>query len=85
MVRVTDYFDTQVQVPTGQVREPRRSKSTEVRSPFEAHIESGSKEQMTNEQMISWYGKILDSVKLRYRKLQRFARWVQTYNVLDAF
>ncbi|KAJ7785882.1 hypothetical protein B0H16DRAFT_1400653 [Mycena metata] len=74
MVRVTDYFDTQVQVPTGQVREPRRSKPTEVRSPFEAHIESGSKEQMTNEQMISWYGKILDSVKLRYRKLQRFAR-----------
>ncbi|KAJ7169469.1 kinase [Mycena filopes] len=75
MVRVTNYFDTQVQVPTGkEVREPRRHHKSKVRSPFEAHIESGSKEQMTNEQMVGWYGKILDSVRLRYRKLQRFAR-----------
>ncbi|KAJ7630521.1 kinase [Roridomyces roridus] len=69
MVRVTNYFDTQVQVPTG--KEIRRGHK---RSPFETHVESGNKEQMTNEQMIGWYGKILDSVRLRYRKLQRFAR-----------
>jgi mitogen-activated protein kinase kinase kinase len=31
---------------------------------------------MTDEQMASWYGKILESVRLRYRKLQRFARLV---------
>ncbi|KAJ7693610.1 hypothetical protein B0H17DRAFT_981443 [Mycena rosella] len=75
MVRVTNYFDTQVQVPTGKdVRDTRRHKTTNVQTPFEAHIQSGSKEQMTNEQMISWYGKILGSVRLRYRKLQRFAR-----------
>jgi mitogen-activated protein kinase kinase kinase len=75
MVRVTNYFDTQVQVPTGrEVRDTRRHKSTNGRTPFETHIESGSKEQMTNEQMVGWYGKILDSVRLRYRKLQRFAR-----------
>ncbi|EGO02713.1 hypothetical protein SERLA73DRAFT_102617 [Serpula lacrymans var. lacrymans S7.3] len=43
MVRVTNYFETQVRVPT-------------------------------SEQMSSWYGKILDNVRLRYRKLQRFAR-----------
>lgn len=30
--------------------------------------------QMTDEQLIGWYAKILDSVRLRYRKLQRFAR-----------
>ncbi|KAJ7124737.1 hypothetical protein C8R43DRAFT_1030583 [Mycena crocata] len=75
MVRVTNYFDTQVQVPTGkEVRDARRHKTTALQTPFQAHIESGSKEQMTNEQMISWYGKILDNVRLRYRKLQRFAR-----------
>ncbi|TFK36808.1 hypothetical protein BDQ12DRAFT_608772 [Crucibulum laeve] len=44
MVRVTNYFDTQVRVPTGE------------------------------EHLTDWYGKILDSVRLRYRKLQRFAR-----------
>ncbi|KAJ7462795.1 hypothetical protein B0H11DRAFT_2241295 [Mycena galericulata] len=76
MVRVTNYFDTQVQVPTGkEVRDNRRAiNKTNIQTPFEAHIESGSKQQMTNEQMVSWYGKILDSVRLRYRKLQRFAR-----------
>ncbi|KAJ6626848.1 hypothetical protein B0H10DRAFT_1780354 [Mycena sp. CBHHK59/15] len=75
MVRVTNYFDTQVQVPTGKdVRETRQHKVHDERTPYESHIDSGSKEQMTNEQMISWYGKILDSVRLRYRKLQRFAR-----------
>ncbi|KAJ7655224.1 hypothetical protein DFH06DRAFT_1046917 [Mycena polygramma] len=73
MVRVTNYFDTQVQVPTGKEVQTRRNK-TNGRTPFEAHIQSGGKEQMTNEQMVGWYGKILDSVRLRYRKLQRFAR-----------
>ncbi|KAJ7293165.1 hypothetical protein C8J57DRAFT_17783 [Mycena rebaudengoi] len=79
MVRVTNYFDTQVQVPTAKDgREPRPRRQThklnDSKTPFETHIESASNEQMTNEQMISWYGKILDSVRLRYRKLQRFAR-----------
>ncbi|KAJ7071452.1 hypothetical protein C8F01DRAFT_1206931 [Mycena amicta] len=66
MVRVTNYFDTQVQVPTGKdMRESRRQKR---------HAESGGNERMTSEQMVNWYGKILDSVRLRYRKLQRFVR-----------
>ncbi|PFH54762.1 hypothetical protein AMATHDRAFT_134504 [Amanita thiersii Skay4041] len=46
MIRMTNYFDTQV--------------------------------RMTPEQIISWYGKVLDSVRLRYRKLQRFARYTLT-------
>ncbi|KAJ7102342.1 hypothetical protein B0H15DRAFT_943268 [Mycena belliarum] len=72
MVRVTNYFDTQVQVPTNKdVRSPRRQKAANGQTPFEA---SGNKQQMTNEEMVSWYGKILGSVRLRYRKLQRFAR-----------
>ncbi|KAF7320192.1 Protein kinase domain-containing protein [Mycena kentingensis (nom. inval.)] len=57
MVRVTNYFDTQVQVPTGT-----------------KHKKSGGKERMSSAEMVNWYGKILDSVRLRYRKLQRFVR-----------
>ncbi|TFY83988.1 hypothetical protein EWM64_g48 [Hericium alpestre] len=34
----------------------------------------GVRKGMSDEQMVSWYGKILDSVRLRYRKLQRFVR-----------
>lgn len=29
---------------------------------------------MTGEQLTSWYEKVLDSVKARYRKLRRFSR-----------
>ncbi|TEB39046.1 hypothetical protein FA13DRAFT_1620076 [Coprinellus micaceus] len=45
MVRVTNYFETQVRVP-----------------------------KMSDSQLLSWYSKILDGVRLRYRKLLRFAR-----------
>ncbi|KDQ54860.1 hypothetical protein JAAARDRAFT_693265 [Jaapia argillacea MUCL 33604] len=43
MVRVTNYFETQLR-------------------------------KMNDEQLVNWYSKILDSVRLRSRKLQRFAR-----------
>jgi hypothetical protein len=35
--------------------------------------------KMTDLQKASWYGKILESVRLRYRKLQRFARYENTF------
>ncbi|KAF8213526.1 hypothetical protein K438DRAFT_1902573 [Mycena galopus ATCC 62051] len=76
MVRVTNYFDTQVQVPTGYLhthRHHHQKNGMNGRTAFGTTLENGH-EQMTNEQMVSWYGKILDSVRLRYRKLQRFAR-----------
>ncbi|KAG7091470.1 hypothetical protein E1B28_010501 [Marasmius oreades] len=56
MVRVINYFETQVRVPL-----PGDSQINNTRA-------------MTDEQKAAWYGKILDSVRLRYRKLQRFAR-----------
>ncbi|KAJ7814116.1 hypothetical protein B0H14DRAFT_2850892 [Mycena olivaceomarginata] len=73
MVRVTNYFDTQVQSTT--VRRHHHHKSPG------ANGIGGGKEQMTNEQMVGWYGKILDSVRLRYRKLQRFARNAAEYEL----
>ncbi|KAF8898471.1 hypothetical protein BD779DRAFT_1607269 [Infundibulicybe gibba] len=82
MVRVTNYFDTQVRVPTGEdtsdhiqahrQRNPNRNANGTM-SAFQSHIHNSSR-KMTDEQIIGWYGKILDSVRLRYRKLQRFAR-----------
>ncbi|KAH7927376.1 hypothetical protein BV22DRAFT_1031859 [Leucogyrophana mollusca] len=71
MVRVANYFDTQVRVPAvGDVTAYRRVQ----RSVFHTDVLSNNSGQMTEDQKVSWYGKILDNVRLRYRKLQRFAR-----------
>ncbi|KZV93915.1 hypothetical protein EXIGLDRAFT_30347 [Exidia glandulosa HHB12029] len=51
MVRVIDYFETQIQVPV-----------------------KDKNKQMSDEQTVNWYDKVLDNVRLRYRKLQRFTR-----------
>ncbi|KAG5651225.1 hypothetical protein H0H81_009420 [Sphagnurus paluster] len=74
MVRVTNYFDTQVRVPTGEdmsehIRRERGINGT--KNAYKTHIQTTP---MTDQQIIGWFGKILDSVRLRYRKLQRFAR-----------
>ncbi|KAF8634471.1 hypothetical protein AX15_000912 [Amanita polypyramis BW_CC] len=75
IIRMTNYFDTQVRVPMGE------DKSDQARNA--RHTERGQEEnvmarphrgKMSPERVISWYGKMLDSVRLRYRKLQGFAR-----------
>ncbi|THH21009.1 hypothetical protein EW146_g466 [Bondarzewia mesenterica] len=68
MVRVTNFFDTQLKVPTADKMESRSS--------LDGHREAtpNGRSGMSDEQMVNWYGKILDSVRLRYRKLQRFVR-----------
>jgi mitogen-activated protein kinase kinase kinase len=63
MVRVTNFFETQVHVPLAERGAPHNGMSA---------MRSG----MTDEQIVSWYHKILESVRLRYRKLQRFVRCV---------
>jgi mitogen-activated protein kinase kinase kinase len=77
MVRVTNYFESQVRVPSDNAKQRRAGREVNGEmSAFESHLTGGSfiHNQMSEEQMISWYSKILDSVRLRYRKLQRFAR-----------
>lgn len=93
MVRVINYFDTQVRVPASDgvaaaaaaaagLNHRRRAingkdptkDSVPTKSAFEGHISDPAARAMSDEQKVSWYGKILDSVRLRYRKLQRFAR-----------
>lgn len=70
MVRVANYFETQVRLPSANGRVHKAS------NPVLQGDVIASTSQMTDEQKVSWYGKILDNVRLRYRKLQRFARFV---------
>ena len=76
MVRVVNYFDTQLRVPI--MDDMGASRKTKDKKHIVESLESSNGEyrSMTDEQKAVWYGKILDSVRLRYRKLQRFARCV---------
>ena len=60
MQRVCKYFERQLHVPLAL--------STDE------SVKSTSHRRMSAEEVLSWYGKILDAVRMRYRKLQRFAR-----------
>jgi hypothetical protein len=33
-----------------------------------------AEKQLTGEEKVAWFAKILEAVRMRYRKLQRFAR-----------
>lgn len=85
MVRVTNYFDTQVRVPTHSDTMEHIQQLSHDQDPYThgvystGHPPDISTRKMTDQQIISWYGKILESVRLRYRKLQRFARSVNHY------
>ncbi|KAI0320445.1 kinase [Amylostereum chailletii] len=70
MVRVTNFFDTQVRVPMSERGENRQH----LRKASFNGNGSAARPGMSDEQVVTWYSKILDSVRLRYRKLQRFVR-----------
>ncbi|KAI0702419.1 kinase [Cytidiella melzeri] len=79
MVRITNYFDTQIRIPISPEKAAMVSDASGVirttASAFQSNLrEPTSKKPMTNEQLITWYAKIFEGVKLRYRKLQRLAR-----------
>ena len=85
MVRVTDYFETQLYVPSMK----RRLKEDHFISASDTHPAEnsdygddslpprlmGRAKEMSDEQMVGWFSKVLDSVRLRYRKLQRYVRY----------
>lgn len=83
MIRVTDYFETQLRVPF--VKRKEESIHTEPDVPIRIepgtyndifHISEHSHKAMSEEQMVSWFGKVLTSVRLRSRKLLRYVRYV---------
>jgi mitogen-activated protein kinase kinase kinase len=72
MGRVTNYFDAQLRLPASE-----RPTSSQWRKPgTNVNGPTGpvSQQDASDEQMTNWYGKVLDGVRLRYRKLQRFVR-----------
>lgn len=71
MVRVANYFETQVRLPSSA-----NGRIHKASNPILQGDVIASTGQMTDEQKVNWYGKILDNVRLRYRKLQRFAKFV---------
>ncbi|KAI0067922.1 kinase [Artomyces pyxidatus] len=78
MVRVTNFFDTQVRVPTPErpyTRHSRKSTEGQTNGNGNGNLNVARK-VMTDDEMVIWYGKVLDSVRLRYRKLQRFVRLI---------
>ncbi len=84
MVRVTNYFDTQIRIPIASGEKAQQMLNNLERgsntpdgtsSAFQTHLrDAAGNKPMSNEQLVSWYGKILEGVKQRYRKLQRLAR-----------
>jgi mitogen-activated protein kinase kinase kinase len=82
MVRVSNFFETQLGVPIPIVSDENARKKGELtqgelsRLQPDMDARKTEKRQMTSEEMLVWYGKILEAVKMRYRKLQRFAWYV---------
>ncbi|KAG9081771.1 Suppressor of Sensor Kinase (SLN1), partial [Ceratobasidium sp. 370] len=68
MIRITAHLEEQLQYP---MQSQNRSKA-KMREGLSSLKERD--QPMTQRQLEGWYGKILDGVRLRYRKLQRFAR-----------
>ncbi|KAL5535244.1 SSK2 [Sanghuangporus sanghuang] len=85
MTRATNNFERQIRVPVhGREKQKGYTSVSQVaNSPssmnglgfdFQRSMAESKGKLMTGEQMISWYEKVLESVKARYRKLQRFSR-----------
>lgn len=78
IVRIINQFDHQVHVPYGDKGHHHKEISTldlnGTRLP-EAEVERAEPPKtISEEKMAEWYGKILENVRLRYRKIQRYAR-----------
>ena len=73
MVRVGNYFDTQLHLPI-PIGPNDRPKRRALQKALADGTMQSDKRPMTTEEMLGWFGKILDVVKMRYRKLQKFSR-----------
>lgn len=71
MGRVINYFESSLHVPI-PLDEAPGSLSKQVTTTSDGR--QRERQPMSSAQMVVWFGKILDAIKMRYRKLQRFAR-----------
>lgn len=74
MVRVCKYFDTQLRTPVLESADGTNKQSKLKRLQADPDGSGLDKQYMSMDEMKTFYGKILDAVRMRYRKLQRFAR-----------
>lgn len=77
MIRVTNYFETQIQIPLGNRSRDGANGTLHFPQPGSKGYQDMfpvTDKPMTDEQVLGWYSKILDGVKQRYRKLQRLSR-----------
>jgi len=76
MVRVIKYFETQVKVPiiTEQEEKSSKDKANKLEDEGDGLDQSQGPRVMRHREILPWFSKILDAVKMRYRKLQTFAR-----------
>lgn len=72
LVRVINYFENSLHVPIP--KDDGEDSKDPAGSPNDSNRQFRDQQPMTTEQMLVWYGKILDAIKMRFRKLQRFAR-----------
>ena len=84
MVRVTNYFENQIRIPTvpGDKSQQLLGMDKGTSTPngngsvFHTHLRdmSTAGQPMSGDRLISWYVKVLEGIKQRCRKLQRLAR-----------
>ncbi|KAJ9119573.1 hypothetical protein QFC22_003282 [Naganishia vaughanmartiniae] len=74
--RVIDYFETQMNAPVYDPDKPVEGHSHVPQVTNQPQPKAGDEDKrpMNRQEIISWYSKLLDSVKTRYRKIERFAR-----------
>lgn len=72
-MRVTNYFESQIRIPSMDSMQG----TTGANGAHAMFADSlGIRRKMNDQQVISWYSKILESGRLRHRRLHRFARCV---------
>ena len=71
--RICTSFERQLRIPIPLSPIPPRDHVNDLRRD-RSNISKEDQKAMSSEEMLGWYSKILDAVRLRYRKLQRFAR-----------
>ena len=92
MVRATNNFDRQVRAPVLAKDKLKNNFNISQVSNSPSHISGlgfdfqksmadGKTKVMNDEQMVAWYAKVLEGVKARYRKLQKFARSVVPFHM----
>jgi mitogen-activated protein kinase kinase kinase len=75
LTRVNSYFDSQIRLP-GADDAPSQAQAslTGQTWPMFAEMGPGKRKKMNDAQTIAWYSRILDSGRLRHRRLHRFGR-----------